>query len=77
MKRFTLTALLSVLLVTFAATAAVAQSVVLRSVQFALDSAVINKESAAVLDEVANMHRGGDSVHVIHHQRAHVQPRFC
>jgi opacity protein-like surface antigen len=64
MKRFTLIALLSVLLITFAATAAVAQSIVLRSVQFALDSAVINKESAAVLDEVANMHRGGDSVHI-------------
>ena len=37
---------------------------VLRSVQFAFDSAVINKESAAVLDELANMLRK-DSVPVI------------
>lgn len=33
-------------------------AIVLRSVQFALDSAKINAESAAVLDELANMLRG-------------------
>ncbi|MCL1939066.1 MAG: OmpA family protein [Desulfovibrionaceae bacterium] len=34
---------------------------VLRSVQFAFDSSVINKESAAVLDELASMLRGRSS----------------
>jgi OOP family OmpA-OmpF porin len=36
-------------------------SLVLRSVQFAFDSSVINKESAAVLDELASMLRGRNS----------------
>jgi len=36
-------------------------TIVLRSVQFAFDSAVINRESAAVLDELANILRGNSS----------------